>query len=149
MKRIAFHAGKALILTFILYLLTGFSAFSQLQEPVKWTFKANRINDTIAELQFTAKIDLTWHLYSQDVPPDGPRPTVFTFTKPAGYKLVGKLEEPKPHEEFDDVFEMKVKYFPLQAVFTQKIKIQSNKPVKVSGEVEFQACDRSCRIKNL
>ena len=145
MKRIVFRAGKALILIFILNLLTGFSAFSQLQEPVKWTFKANRINDTVAELQFTAKIDPTWHMYSQDVPPDGPRPTVFTFTKPVGYKLVGKVDEPKPHEEFDEVFEMKVKYFPLQAVFTQKIKIQSNKPVKVNGEVEFQACDnKSC-----
>ena len=145
MKRIAFHAGKALILTFILNLLMGFSAFSQLQEPVKWTFKADRINDTIAELQFTAKIDPTWHLYSQDVPPDGPRPTVFTFSKPVGFKLVGKVVEPKPHEEFDDVFEMKVKFFPLQAAFTQKIKIESNKPVKVSGEVEFQACDnKSC-----
>jgi len=145
MKRIAFHAGKALILTFILNLLMGFSAFSQLQEPVKWTFKADRINDTIAELQFTAKIDPTWHLYSQDVPPDGPRPTVFTFSKPVGFKLVGKVVEPKPHEEFDDVFEMKVKFFPLQAAFTQQIKIESNKPVKVSGEVEFQACDnKSC-----
>ena len=72
MKRITFHAGKALILTFILTILVGFSAFSQLQEPVKWSFKANRINDTIAELQFIAKIDMTWHLYSQQVPPDGP-----------------------------------------------------------------------------
>ena len=145
MNRIAFRAGKALILTFILNLLTGLSAFSQLQEPVKWTFKANRINDTVAELQFTAKIDPAWHMYSQDVPPDGPKPTLFTFSKPAGFKLIGKVNEPKPHEEFDDVFEMKVKFFPLQAVFTQKIKVQSNKPVKVTGEVEFQACDnKSC-----
>ena len=145
MNRITFKSGKVLIIIFILNLLTSFSAFSQLQEPVKWTFKANRINDTVAELQFDAKIQPMWHLYSQDVPPDGPKPTLFTFDKPNGFKLTGKVNEPKPLEEFDEVFEMKVKYFALQAVFTQKIKIQSNKPIKVSGEVEFQACDnKSC-----
>ncbi len=145
MNRITFKSGKVLIIIFILNILTTFSAFSQLQEPVKWTFKANRINDTVAELQFVAKIDPTWHMYSQDVPPDGPKATLFTFDKPSGFKLTGKVNEPKPHEEYDEVFEMKVKFFPLQAVFTQKIKIQSNKPLKVSGEVEFQACDnKSC-----
>jgi thiol:disulfide interchange protein DsbD len=145
MKRIYFNAGKALILTFLLTIIVGHSAFSQLQEPVKWAFKANRINDTIAELQFTAKIDLTWHLYSQQVPKDGPRPTVFIIDKPSGFQLIGKVTEPKPFEEYDDMFEMNVKYFQMQSTFTQKIKIQSSKPVIVRGEVEFQACDnKSC-----
>lgn len=145
MKRITFNAGKALILTFIINLFVGFSAFSQLQEPVKWTFKANRVNDTIAELQFTAKIDATWHLYSQKLPPDGPLPTVFKFDKTEGFQLIGKVIEPKPLEEFDEMFEMKVNYFALQAIFVQKVKIQSNKPVKISGEIEYQACDnKSC-----
>ncbi len=145
MNKITFCTGKVLLLTFILNFLIGFSAFSQLQEPVKWTFKANRINDSIAELQFTAKIDPTWHMYSQQVPKDGPRPTLFTFDKSSGFQLIGKVTEPKPFEEFDEMFEMNVKYFQMQSTFTQKIKIQSNKPVKVSGEVEFQACDnKSC-----
>jgi thiol:disulfide interchange protein DsbD len=141
----SFHAGKALILALILNLLGGFSAFSQMQEPVKWSFKSVRINDTVAELQFTAKIEPTWHMYSQEVPPDGPRPTIFIFDKPAGFRLSGKVKEPKPLEEFDEMFEMNVKFFSAQAVFIQKIKIESNKPVKVTGEVEFQACDdKSC-----
>jgi thiol:disulfide interchange protein len=145
MKRINFHAGKALILTFIINLLVGFTAFSQLQEPVKWSFMANRINDTIAELQFVAKINPTWHLYSLEVPPGGPRPTIFTIDKPNGFQLIGKVKESKPFEEYDEMFEMNVKYFQMLSTFTQKIKIQSNKPVKVTGEVEFQACDnKSC-----
>ncbi len=145
MKRMTLNASKALIITFLLNLFVGFSAFSQLQEPVKWSFKTNRINDTIAELQFIAKIDMTWHLYSQEVPPDGPRPTIFLIDKPKGFQLVGKVKEPKPKEEYDEMFEMNVKYFASEATFTQKIKIQSNKPIKVTGEVEFQACDdKSC-----
>jgi thiol:disulfide interchange protein DsbD len=145
MNRIPFRAGKVLILTFILNLIFGFTAFSQLQEPVKWSFKSNRINDTIAELQFTAKIDPTWHMYSQQVPKDGPRPTVFTIDKPIGFQLIGKVTEPKPIEEYDEMFEMKVGYFAMQATFTQKVKIRSKAAVKVSGVVEFQACDnKSC-----
>lgn len=145
MKNISFNTVKVLILNFIFIVLLASSAFSQLQEPVKWSFKAERLNDSIAVLQFTAKIDPTWHLYSQQVPADGPRPTLFTFDKPKGFQLIGKVIEPKPLEEFDEVFEMKVNYFALQATFTQKLKIQSNAPVKVTGEVEFQACDnKSC-----
>ena len=145
MKRIYFNAAKALILTFILTILVGFSAHSQLQEPVKWSFKANRINDTIAELQFIAKIDATWHLYSQKLPPDGPLPTLFKIDKTVGFQLIGKVIESKPLEEYDEMFEMKVSYFAMQATFIQKVKIQSNKPVKITGEIEYQACDnKSC-----
>jgi thiol:disulfide interchange protein len=141
MKRYFLVTGKALILTIILSLLVHSFAFSQLKEPVKWTFNSKRINDTITELQFSAKIDFTWHMYSQEVPPDGPRATLFTFIKPSGYQLIGKVKEPKPKVEFDEMFEKNVKFFEGQASFTQQIKIQSNKPVKITGEVEFQACD--------
>ena len=130
MKKNVFSACKVLILVLVFNLLSGTAAFAQLQEPVKWSFKATRLNDSVAELQFAAKIDPTWHLYSQEVPADGPKPTLFTFDKPAGYQLQGKVKEPKPQQEFDEVFEMNVKFFALQAVFTQKVKIQSNKPVK-------------------
>jgi thiol:disulfide interchange protein DsbD len=145
MKRITFPAPKALILAFLLSLAVGFSAFAQLQEPVKWSFKTNRINDTIAELQFIASIEKTWHLYSQAKYELGPLPTEFKFEKNTGVKLLGKVSEPKGHEEYDEMFELTVKYFEKEAIFTQKIKITSNKPVKISGILYFQACDdKSC-----
>ena len=145
MKRITFHAGKALILAFLLNFILSFSAFSQIQEPVKWSFKSIRINDTIAELQFVASIDRTWHLYSQAIQEGGPLPTEFKFEKATGIKLVGKVTEPKGHEEYDEMFELTVKYFEKEAIFTQKVKITSNKPVNVKGILYFQACDdKSC-----
>jgi thiol:disulfide interchange protein len=145
MKRISFGAGKALILVLLISLLVGHSAFAQLQEPVKWTFKTNRINDTIAELQFIASIDRTWHLYSQKIPAGGPLPTEFKFEKLTGVALIGKVSEPKGHEDYDAMFEMKITYFEKEAVFVQKVKITTNKPVNLKGIVEFQACDdKSC-----
>jgi len=139
------HAGKALIFTFLFTILFSLYGHTQLQEPVKWSFKANRINDTIAELQFIASIDMGWHLYSQSIKEGGPLPTEFKFEKLNGISLQGKISEPKGHEEYDDMFEMKVKYFEQEAIFTQKVKIITNKPVKVSGILSFQACDnKSC-----
>lgn len=146
MNKIKSVASGALLLVFILSLLISHQVVAQIQEPVKWSFKSVRINDSIAELQFDAKIDPTWHLYSQQVPADGPRPTLFTFDAAGkGYQLMGKVKEQKAHEEYDEMFEVNVKFFASQATFTQRVKITSNKPVKITGEVEFQACDdKSC-----
>ncbi len=131
---------KLFIITLI-SVTANISLFAQIVEPVKWNLSTKRINDTIAELIFRATIDKGWHIYTQSVPPDGPMPTKFTFTKSNDYQLIGKVKEPKPIEENDPVFEMIVKYFDNSVVFKQKIKILSNKPVIVKGEYEFQACD--------
>jgi thiol:disulfide interchange protein DsbD len=145
MKRITVHTGKVLLFAFLLNLAFGSIASAQMLEPVKWSFKTNRINDTIAELQFIASIDKTWHLYSQTKQDGGPLPTEFNFEKTSGVKFIGKVAEPIGHEEYDEMFELKVKYFEKEAIFTQKVKITSNKPVKIKGLLYFQACDdKSC-----
>lgn len=140
-----------MFLALIILLTAGMSqAYAQILQPIKWSFKANRMSDTEAELQFIATMDKGWHLYSQDVPADGPMPTVFTFDKPVGYKLVGKVSEPKPIEEYDAMFKMNVKYFGQKTIFTQKVTITSNKSIKITGIVEFQSCDdKQCLFDNL
>jgi thiol:disulfide interchange protein DsbD len=123
--------------------------YAQILTPVKWSFKANRLSDTEAELQFTAIIDKGWHLYSQTVidPDNGPNPTLFTFDKPVGYILVGKVSQPKPITEYDDMFKMNVEYYEQKAIFTQKVKITSDKPVKITGIVDFESCDnKQCLV---
>jgi len=130
----------------ILFGLLSFQlAFSQILNPVNWSFSSKRISDTEAELLFTATIEDGWHLYSQTLPEDGPMPTEFVFDKATGITLMGKVSEPKGHEEYDEMFKMKVKYFDTQAIFVQKVKITANKPVKISGTLSFQTCDdNSC-----
>ncbi len=135
-------SNKKWILLFLMLSITGLSvSTAQILKPVKWSFKVNRLNDTEAELQFIANIDKNWHVYSQYVPDGGPRPTVFTIDKSQGFQLIGKVQEPKPIEEYDPNFEMRVKYFALKAVFKQKIKIITDKPLKVTGVLEFMCCD--------
>lgn len=116
---------------------------AQIEEPTRWEFKSVRLNDSMAELQFVAKIEPGWHLYSQTKYQvgEGPLPTEFVFNKNSGFKLIGKVVEPQGKTEFDQEFKKDIKYFAASAIFKQKVKILSTKPVKVTGTVSFQTCD--------
>ncbi len=136
---------KKLIALF--YLLTiSISLFSQIQEPVKWSYSVEKNGEKEATLVIKAKIDNHWHLYSQFVGEGGPLPTTFKFNPSANYKTVGKVtESPKPITIQDQVFEMEVKYFETEVAFRQKIKVLSDKDFKVSGVLEFMVCnDKQC-----
>lgn len=123
----------------------SFNSFSQVLNPVKWTYSVKQIDDANAELIFTAKIDKGWHLYSQYMEEGGPIVTNFIFNKDKNYALNGKTSEPKPESEYDDMFKMTVKYFNSQAIFKQKIKILSKTDFTVKGNFEYMVCnDGSC-----
>lgn len=131
---------KHRITTIALLLLFTLGLNAQIFEPVTWSFSSNKINEKEYELLFTAKIDLHWHLYSQDIPMTPPA-TTFTFKQNSDYELVGNVsEESVVIEEFDPNFEMTLKYFANEAVFRQKVKFTGEGAV-VTGFVEFMSCD--------
>ncbi len=115
--------------------------FSQILDPVKWTFKVEQTTPDEATLILIAKADKGWHVYSQDIPPDGPLPTTFTFDKSPDYKKEGKVIESKCITEYDPMFKMTLKYFADKAVFRQKIKVLSQKDFIVKGVLNFMCCD--------
>lgn len=127
-------------LIFSALLFISITAFSQVLEPVKWSYSQKMIGADQVELTFTAKIERNWHLYSQHIPMSPPA-TTFTFTDSKDYKRIGKVTEPKAISEFDPNFKMVLKYFKDKAVFKQKIKILSQKPFSVKGTYEFMSCD--------
>ncbi len=131
------------LLGFIVFLGPFSQNYAQILDPVKWSFSSQRISSDEFELNFTAKIEKNWHLYSQYIPEGGPIPTTFTFEPSPNYKLIGKTIEPKPHKMFDRNFEMEVQYFDGQAVFKQRIKSLTQQNFNVRGTVEFMACDDS------
>ena len=135
---------KKSILT-LLGIIIAFGLWAQQLDPVKWTYKVNETSATEAELVFTAKLDAGWHLYSQYTDPNGPLAIVFTFNDSPDYQRIGKVREPKPHEEMDDIFQCVVKSFSGTVVFRQKIKRVSEKDFTVKGVVSYQLCnDGSC-----
>lgn len=125
--------------------LIGMTAAAQQLDPVKWKYSVKETSATEAELVFTAKLDAGWHLYSQYTSPDGPLAIEFTFEESGDYSRIGKVQEPKPHEEMDEIFNCVVKSFSGTVVFRQKVKRISDKDFTVKGTVSYQLCnDGSC-----
>lgn len=125
---------------FLFFIFTT-QSFSQIIEPGKWSFDTKKLSDTEVELQLTIKLDAGWHIYSQNSDPKGPMPIVFTFEKSKNYELVGKVQEPKPKEEYDELFKATIRYFSNKVTFRQKIKLLSSENFTVKGSFSYQLCD--------
>jgi thiol:disulfide interchange protein len=127
------------------FLLTAWQGFSQVLEPVKWSFEIKEVAGNQYELVMTAAIDDKWHLYSQDVGSDDPDaitpvPTSFYFEENEDVEFIGKVEErSEVHSDYDPNFEMILKSFEHEAVFVQKIKVKN--ATKLQMYVEFMSCD--------
>ena len=128
------------ILTFLLVLFSLSSTTAQILEPVEWSTSIEKKSVTEIDLIATATIDSGWHLYSQDVPEDGPIPTSFTFEESNTYELVGKTIEADGHTVDDPVFGMKIKYFEDKVEFRQTITLLGN-PGSIKASVNFMVCD--------
>ncbi|WP_027137388.1 protein-disulfide reductase DsbD domain-containing protein [Gaetbulibacter saemankumensis] len=128
-------------------LMLAFLAFSigqaQILDPVTWSTSVNKIADTEYELVITAGIEPGWHLYSQNVPEDGPIATSFTFEGNGKYLKKGNTTEEEGHVVNDPIFEMEIKYFEDKATFKQRIKLKTTESFKINGTVEFMVCDDS------
>ena len=139
---------KKVILIFIVLLNILFNTQkvkAQIEDPVKFKYSVNLLENNEAELIFDAKIEDKWHLYGQNFPEGGPIPLLFTFETNENYELIGKVEEfPKAHEELDEIFNINVQTFSDKVKFTQKIKILTDKPFVVKGNLDGQACVEMC-----
>ena len=136
---------KKFFLSCLLIVMALLPAVAQIQDPVQFKTELKTISDTEAQIVFTGKIDAGWHVYSTDLPSGGPISATFNVDKIEGVELVGKLTpQGKEIENFDKVFEMKLRYFENTAIFIQKLKI-TGATYMIEGYMEFGACnDENC-----
>ncbi|SDS01709.1 Thiol:disulfide interchange protein DsbD [Formosa sp. Hel1_31_208] len=132
---------KNFILTLCSFLVFGVTSHAQIFKPVTWKTSVEKISDTEFDLISTATIDSGWHLYSQNVPEDGPIPTTFVYNANADYELNGNTLEDEGHTVDDPVFQMVIKFFSDKAEFRQRITVLNQELSIVEGEVEFMVCD--------
>ena len=130
---------KKLILLFSIFTL--FTS-AQIFNPVTWDFSYTQISDTEVDLHFKAVIDDGWYVYSQYTG-DGPVPTEFTFQNSDLFDLSGDVVEGKPIEQFDPNFDAVLTYFKKEALFTQRVIINSREDFILKGDVYFMTCDNS------
>lgn len=136
---------KKFLLSCLLIIMAWLPSFAQIQEPVKFKTELKTISDTETQIVFTGNIDAGWHVYSTDLPSGGPISATFNVEKIQGAELMGKLTpQGKEIENFDKVFEMKLRYFENTATFVQKFKI-TDASYQIEGYLEYGACnDENC-----
>lgn len=121
------------------------SAQAQIKEPVKFKTELKSLSDTEAEIVFTGTIEEGWHVYSTELGEDGPVPATFNLDVCTHAETVGKLQAVgKEISTYDQMFEMKVRYFEKNVRFVQKVKFTGG-AYELDGFLEFGACNaESC-----
>ena len=133
------------IATVLVLLVASVYAMAQMADPVHFTSKLVMLGGDEAQIEFSAKIDNGWHVYSTGLGNDGPISATFNASKMDGVKTVGGLTH-KGNEisQFDNMFGMKLRYFEGSVTFIQKIKF--TKPqYSINCYLEYGACnDETC-----
>ncbi len=123
------------------FLFLSLVSFSQIYDPVSWTFSWERNKENEYELIFTATVEEGSHLYGMDIPAGGPIPTSFSFTESTDYELAGDVRAVNEGEiVFDQAFEMEIKYYSGEVIFRQTLRSELDGFI-VEGYVNYMACD--------
>lgn len=136
---------KSVILTCLVFIASLVSVKAQIVDPVHFTTKLNVISETEAEIVFNATIDEGWHVYSTNLPKNGPISATIHFDKMVGVEADGELTpQGNEIEKMDAVFNMKLRFFEEEAAFVQKLKI-TDASYSLEGYLEYGACnDENC-----
>ncbi len=136
---------KKIIIAFVAFFFTFLKGWSQIENPVVWTYSAKKISSKQYELHMTATIQPNWHIYAQDAG-EGPEPTSFSFSKNPLVKFEGKVAEiGKLEKAFDPNFNSTLKFYNNKVDFVQKISLKSTASTVVKGTLTFMVCnERKC-----
>ncbi|HMQ07825.1 MAG TPA: cytochrome c biogenesis protein CcdA [Saprospiraceae bacterium] len=126
---------------------TNFPAPGKMLDPVQWTYKFEKNNDTNAVIKFIAVMEKGWTVYSQFTDDKGPVPTELVIEKLEDAELEGpSIENGRKKAGLDPYFKVQVIKFLHHEPYTlqQNIKITGPNP-RVSGYVTYMTCnDETC-----
>ena len=130
-----------------LFLCIATVSYSQVLNPVKWSFSSKKLDGNTYEVHLTATLDKGWHTYSQTTPEGGPVPTAISFTKNPLVSVEGTAKEVgKMEQHVEPLFNgINVKQFSDKVDFVQVVKVKGAANVTVTGTIESMACnDKQC-----
>ena len=120
----------------------AFGANAQMLEPIVWSSTIKMTSNNEGVMTFKASIDDGWHLYSFDLPENGPNATKISFNETSGIELLGEIVPSRqPIDTVDLVFNIRVGWWDADVEFSQKFKVIDEGKYDISGEIYFQACN--------
>lgn len=138
---------KKLGVVFSLVLIGVLSAFAEVLQPVKWESSIKMTDATNGVMTFTATIDDGWHMYSMNLPKDGPVSLSINWDKLDGVKLIGNPTPNRaPHEQVDMVFKMRLGWWTKGITITQNFATTEGQSYNIEGSVRYMVCnDKTCQ----
>lgn len=129
------------VILFLSFFLMFNGFLTAQNNPVKWTFEAEKVGDKEYEIVATANIQSGWSVYSQDMKStDGPIPTQIMIDKANNLKVVGDVKEVGPKKkEYDELFEMELVKLSGRTTFRQRVEVDGDVD-EVSGQITFMTC---------
>ena len=136
---------KKQIFITLFFALLAMAAGAQMQDPVHFSVSQKKVAEDIVEVTFSGKIDAGWHVYSTELPADGPISATITTETADGAKAEGKLgHRGNEVNQYDNMFGMNLRYFENSVTFVQKYKL-TGKTYHIKGYLEYGACnDEMC-----
>lgn len=127
-------------------ILSAVTSFAQMENPVKWKANVEELNNGEYQLTLVADIKTDYYIYGVEEYVNGPTGTSFNFSNKGDIELIGGMEISKEAEiYYDDIFEMNIGKLKGNIKFTQKFKLTSDNPSKLSVLVEWMSCtEDSC-----
>jgi hypothetical protein len=118
------------------------TAFCQGENPVQWSFAANKKANKVYDVVITATFSKPWHLYSQSTPEGGPTATKISFKANPVITLDGKIKETGDLKTVrDENVGVDVKYYFDKVVFTQTVKLKADVKTHATGTMEYLVCN--------
>ncbi len=122
------------------------------QDPIRWmashsdkdVIRAGQIFD----VELTADIDPTWHLYALNQPAGGPVPLVIEVAAGRTFSLAGEVGSWLPRMAVDPNFNLETLFYEERASFTVPVEVApaaKDGPYRLGLTVAYQTCnDRLC-----
>lgn len=134
------------ILISALLIVAGAEMTAQNSSPVSFQVTQEKVSDDMVQVIFKADIAPGWHVYSVEMPEDGPVSASVTVDSAEGAEPEGGLvAEGNEISTFDGMFGMDVRYFENSVTFIQKFRVNSPS-CHVKGYLEYAACNDSMCI---
>ena len=131
------------------FLISFFSFFQQSEEPVKWQYELDKIENNKFKLTFNAEIIDGWKLYSQYSPIEGNATEFKFFNSELISNEEEKFYETEPIIGYDNVFKLDLPYFVNEASFYNIIDLNNINSESFKIEIIYSSCDDElCVFRN-
>ncbi|MCD0489183.1 TlpA family protein disulfide reductase [Pedobacter sp. MC2016-14] len=112
-------------------------SFAQASHPVSWQFSSEKIAPLTYKIKLQASVKEPYHIYPQQASGAGlGMPTEILFKEDSNVEFIGEMAEKGLEQTGDE----KVPYYSKGVVFTQTLKLKSEKSTTLDFTIKYMAC---------